>query len=146
VTPFLDPSVEAKFAAYPREARKRLLELRELVFAVAERVAGVGQLEEALKWGEPAYLTKSGSGSTIRMDWKDKHPDHYALYFNCQTSLVESFRTMFPNDFVFEGNRALVLHVGGVAPQDSLALCIEASLTYHVRKRALARRVRLGDA
>jgi len=136
MTPFLYPEVEAKFAAYPLAARKRLLELRELVFAVAERTAGVGELDEALKWGEPAYLTRNGAGSTIRMDWKPKHPDQYALYFNCQTTLVGTFRTMFPSDFVFEGNRALVLPVAAAAPQDVLALCIEAALTYHARRPA----------
>lgn len=136
MTPFLTPDVEAKFAAYPRAAQKRLLELRELVFAVAGRTAGVGELEETLKWGEPAYLTRNGAGSTIRMDWKPKHPDRCALYFNCQTTLVETFSTMFPNDFVFEGNRGLVLPVTGAAPLDALALCIEAALTYHIRKRA----------
>ncbi|TDP62739.1 DUF1801 domain-containing protein [Roseateles toxinivorans] len=143
MTPFLNPGVEAKFAAYPRAAQKRLLELRELVFAVAERTPGVGELEETLKWGEPAYHTRNGAGSTVRMDWKPRHPDQYALYFNCQTTLVETFRTMFPNDFVFEGRRALVLPVNGAAPQDALALCIEASLTYHARKRAAKHRGQL---
>lgn len=139
MTPFLNPGVEAKFAAYPRAAQNRLLELRELVFAVAERTAGVGELEETLKWGEPAYLTRNGGGSTIRMDWKPEHPDQCALYFNCQTTLVETFRTMFPTDFVYEGNRALVLPVTGAAPRDALALCIEAALTYHARRRACKR-------
>ena len=146
MTPFQDPSVKAKFAAYPLPAKKHLLALRELIFAVARRTDGVGEVEEVLKWGEPAYLTKSGSGSTIRMDWKVKRPDYYALYFNCQTNLVESFRTMFPSDFVFEGNRALLLPVAGAAPQDALALCIEASLIYHARKTPFKRRVRSGDA
>jgi hypothetical protein len=133
--PFADPSVGAKFAAYPQAARRRLLELRDLIFAVADSIDSAGELQEVLKWGEPAYLTKNGSGSTIRIDWKAKHPNQYALYFNCRTNLVESFRTMFPNDFVFEGNRALVLPLAVAPPQDALALCIEASLTYHVRRR-----------
>ena len=30
------------------------------------------------------------------------------MYFNCQTNLVETFRTLCPNDFKFEGNRTLV--------------------------------------
>ncbi len=139
--PFLEPVVEAKFAAYPRAAKQRLLAIRELIFTVAERVDGVGQLQETLKWGEPAYLTSNGSGSTIRMDWKSKHPDQIALYFNCQTNLVESFRMMFPHEFGYEGNRALLLPVAKAAPKHALALCIEAALTYHVRKRSPARRV-----
>lgn len=49
---------------------------------------GAGEIEETLKWGEPADMTKNGAGSTIRLDWKPKHPDHYALYFNCKTTPV----------------------------------------------------------
>ena len=69
------------------------------------------------------------------MDWKQKDPDHYAMYFNCQTNLVETFRTLFPNDFKFEGNRALVFSLKDKIPRDTLALCINASLTYHLNKR-----------
>ena len=39
------------------------------------------ELEETLKWGEPSYLVKKGS--TIRMDWKSKAPNQYAMYFKC---------------------------------------------------------------
>lgn len=46
------------------------------------------------------------------------------------------FRTMFPNDFQFEGSRALVLALSGKLPEDELAICIAAALTYHLGKRA----------
>ncbi len=133
--PFASPEVEAKFNTYPPKVRAKLLALRELVFQTAATSVGVGDIEESLKWGEPAYLTKNKSGSTIRMDWKQKDPDHYAMYFNCQTNLVETFRTLFPNDFKFEGNRALVFSLKDKIPRDTLALCINASLTYHLNKR-----------
>ncbi len=60
------------------------------------------------------------------------------MYFHCQTNLVESFRSMFPNDFVFEGNRALILKVGERFPRDAVSVCIAMSLTYHLpdRKRS----------
>jgi hypothetical protein len=79
--PFTNPSVERAFAAYPPGIRKRLLGLRELILRTAAETEGVGELEETLKWGEPAYLTSStGSGSTIRIDWKKKQPNEYAVY------------------------------------------------------------------
>ncbi len=73
-----------------------------MIFDVAASTEGVGAIEETLKWGEPAYLTTaSKSGSTIRMDWKGKKPNQFAMYFNCKTTLVETFRTMFPaNDYL----------------------------------------------
>jgi hypothetical protein len=53
------------------------------------------------------------------------------MYFNCQTTLVETFRTLFPKDFRFEGNRAIVFDELDEVPRDSLVFCIAAALTYH---------------
>lgn len=136
MTPFQDNAVEARFKAYPAAVRRKMLALRELVFRTAEQTPGVGEIRETLKWGEPAYVTTNKAGSTVRMDWKAKAPDKYAMYFHCQTNLVETFRQMFPGDFEFEGNRALVFDIGQRLPVDALSFCIAASLTYHLRKTA----------
>ena len=134
--PFDDTGVARAFAACPAAARTRLLALRELIFRTAGETSGVGELKETLKWGEPAYLTAaSKSGSTIRIGWKKPHATQYAIYFNCQTRLVDTFRTLFPGEFRFEGNRAIVFEVADAVPTDSLALCIAAALTYHRSKR-----------
>ena len=105
-----------------------MLALRELVLKTAAQTPRVGDIEETLKWGEPAYVTVNKAGSTVRIDWKRKTPTQYAVYFNCQTTLVESFRQMFPNDFRFEGNRALVLELEQKVPVDALGFCIAAAL------------------
>ncbi|MES2584779.1 MAG: DUF1801 domain-containing protein [Pseudomonadota bacterium] len=134
MTPFETPSVAQVFETYPQAARKRLLALRELIFRTAAATDGVGELEETLKWGEPAYLTaQSKSGSTIRIAWNKKSPLQYGIYFNCQTTLVETFKTMFPGEFTFEGNRAIVFDVTNTVPTETLAFCIAAALTYHRR-------------
>lgn len=112
----------------------KLLTLRELVLRTAASIDGVGEIEETLKWGEPAYVTKNKSGSTVRVDWKKQDPDHYAMYFHCQTNLVETFRTLFPHDFKFEGNRALIFSLRDKVPVDALSICIAASLTYHLKR------------
>jgi hypothetical protein len=132
----LSPALAAAFAAYPRDARARLMHMRSLVFHVAATTPGVGALTETLKWGEPAYLTaETGAGSTIRIGWKAKKPAQVSMYFNCQTTLVETFRTVFPSDFKFEGNRELVLALAEPFSEEALSACIEAALTYHRRKR-----------
>ena len=114
--------------------REKLLALRDLIYQTAATTSGVGPLEEALKWGEPAYLTsKSKSGSTIRIAWKNSRPSEYAMYFNCQTNLIETFRTLFPDEFRFEGNRAIVFHQDDEVPLDSLGFCIAATLTHHLK-------------
>jgi len=129
---FTDPAVAQVFESYPAPVRRKLLALRQLIFDTAAGTEGVGELEETLKWGEPAYLTtRSKSGSTVRIAWKPKRPGHYAMYFNCQTTLVETFKTLFPGDFEFEGNRAIVFEAKDRIPTRAVALCIAAALTYH---------------
>jgi Domain of unknown function (DU1801) len=137
VKPFADAAVERTFAAYPPVMRRKLLALRSLIFRTAAATAGVGDLEETLKWGEPAYVTaQSGSGSTIRIDWKKAKPGRYAMYFHCQTNLVSTFRTIFPREFAYEGNRAIVFEEKTKVPADALAFCIAAALTYHAQKKS----------
>ena len=132
--PAFNPAVAQVFDAYPPGIRRRLLELRQLIFETAAATAGVGKLEETLKWGEPAYVTPSKSGSTIRINWKRSSPAQYALCFICHTNLVETFRMLFPNDFTYDGNRAIIFHHAEPLPADALAFCIAAALTYHLHK------------
>jgi hypothetical protein len=130
--PFQNPAVAQAFEAFPPPVRKKLLRLRALIFETAAAMPGVGELDETLKWGEPAYLTsQSKSGSTVRIGWNRKRPSQYAMYFNCQTTLVDTFRTLFPHDFAFEGNRAIVFDIAETVPADALAHCIAAALSYH---------------
>lgn len=51
---FVNNQVEAKFVAYPKTIRLKLLFLRELIFDTAAGIQGVGEIEETLKWGEPS--------------------------------------------------------------------------------------------
>jgi hypothetical protein len=129
-TPIDTPEVAAVFADFPEPIRDRLLELRELVISTADETEGVTGFAEALRWGEPSFVTKSGS--TVRMN--QKSPTEYALYFNCQSKLVDTFRELFPTTFRFEGNRALVFTLEDPLPQDELRMCLSIALTYHKRK------------
>ena len=121
--------VEFVFASYPDSVRKKMMILRELVIATAMDIDGLTHLEETLKWGEPSYLAKNGS--TLRMDWKSKTPQQYALYFKCTSRLVETFKKVFKNNFNFEGNRAIVFQMDDAIPKAELKACIKATLTYH---------------
>lgn len=135
--PFTNADVAHAFAAYPPAVRRKLLALRALIFETASSIEGVGEIEETLKWGEPAYLTsESKSGSTIRIDWKKSNPLQYAMYFHCRTNLVETFRTLFPKEFKFDGDRAIVFDAADTVSTDALSVCIAAALTYHRAKKA----------
>ncbi|MGB5667525.1 MAG: DUF1801 domain-containing protein [Maribacter sp.] len=128
-----NPEVELVFDNYPDLVRDKMLALRKLVIETAEEIDGIATLEETIKWGEPSYLTKIGS--TIRIDWKSKKLDQYAMYFKCTSRLVETFRLIFNDKFTYEGNRAIVFKINAQIPKDELKLCIKAALTYHKVKR-----------
>jgi hypothetical protein len=53
----------------------------------------------------------------------------------CQTTLIGTFRTLFADDFAFEGNRALLLKLSDPLPEQPLAACVAMALTYHRDKR-----------
>ncbi len=129
---FDDPAVAAVFNNYPEPFREKLLRLRQLVFDTAAETKDISPVEETLKWGEPSYLTKTGS--TIRMDWKQSKPEYYAMYFHCQTKLIETFKEVYGDIFKFEGNRAIVFHRTEKIRVIELKHCIFLSLTYHKRK------------
>ena len=129
---FADPRVQAVFDRYEPVMQSRLLHLRAMIFQVAADLGDVGPLEETLKWGEPSYLTtESGSGTTIRINRDGKRAGGYALYVNCQTSLVEGFRQAYGDQLAFGGNRAVLLHVDEEVPEEILRHCIAMALTYH---------------
>lgn len=130
-SPGMNAKVKEKFASYPGHIKPLMLELRRIIFNVAKN-HDLGEVEETLKWGEPSYLVKGGS--PVRMDWKPRNPDRYFLFFHCQTKLVDTFRELYPNTLVFEGNRAVVLDVKKKPPKRALQHCIELAFRYKTIK------------
>ncbi|SMG21950.1 protein of unknown function (DU1801) [Marivirga sericea] len=124
-----NPQVDQVFNNYPDAVRGKMQFLRKLVIETAEETEGVDQLEETLKWNEPSFVNKNGS--TLRMDWKKKAPHQYAIYFQCSSRLVETFRIVFEDKFNFEGNRAVVFDMKQDIPVVELKECIKTALIYH---------------
>jgi hypothetical protein len=135
-----DPAVGAVFGAYPKPLKAKLLALRRLIFETARTTKGVGRLQETLKWGQPSYLTpETKSGSTIRIDQLKPATNRYAVYFHCQTDLVETFRELYPTEFSYGGNRSILLSAENAIPKRALRHCVALALTYHLNKRKPAR-------
>jgi hypothetical protein len=133
---FSDPAVSAVFSSYPKPINAKLLALRRLIFDTAKMTEGVGRLEETLKWGQPSYLTpETKSGSTIRIDQIKSAGNQYAIYFHCQTDLVEAFRELYPSEFSYEGNRCILLDAAEKLPEPALRHCVALALTYHLKKK-----------
>ena len=131
-----EPNVAALFDTYPKDIKPKLLFLRQLIFDVASQTSGVGELEETLKWGQPSYLTaQTKSGSLIRIDQIKSQGGKYAMFFHCQTTLVDTFKEMYRHRLQFGGNRSIILDVKDKVPVAELSECISLALTYHLRKR-----------
>ena len=134
-SPPIPADVAAVFAAFPERVRARLLEVRNLIFETAAASESVGPLTETLKWGEPAYLTEATrSGTTIRLGWVRSSERKCAVLFNCRTTLVDDFREQFPDVFVYEKNRAILLDANKPLPRVPLSTCLGMALTYHRRR------------
>ena len=120
-------SVQSTFDSYPAAAHKRLSQVRNLIYEIAEELET--NVEEALKWGEPAYLAKGGS--TVRLAWTVSNPDVCKVFVHCQTRLVETYREIYPDVFEYEGKRALHIPLKGKLEKGPLRHCLKLAMTYH---------------
>ena len=134
--PIKAPEVTATFASYDPAVRAELLVLRHLILATADETAGVGRIEETLKWGQPSYLTtQTHSGSTVRIaPTKSGSDGDYAMFFICHTNLVERFRIMFGDTLTYDADRALLFSLGTELPENEIRQCVTMALTYHLTK------------
>ncbi len=131
--PKMPAAVAQCFDQISPQHRARFFSLRDQIFGVAAADSRIGDIEEALRWNEPAYLTSaSKSGSTIRLGM-EKTSNQPALFFNCQTSLVETFRQQFGKTLRYVKNRAVLLDADTSETETALRHCIHAALTYHLR-------------
>jgi hypothetical protein len=126
-------SIQTLLDHHPEPVRSALERLRRLILDTAAATPGVGEVEEALRWGQPSYLTKTGS--TIRIDALKGSGSQYALYVHCQTDLLASFRELYGDALTYEGERALIFDAAAPMDENVVAHCIALALTYHSRKR-----------
>lgn len=135
--PFATPQVAAAFEAFGPTQRATLLALRDIVLETAAAHPAVGEIEESLKWGEPAYRPRRArTGTTVRLGVSPKSPHACAIFVNCKTSLLSTYRELYPEVFAFEGERAVIVPASGILPADAVGHCVSLALTYHLKGRA----------
>jgi hypothetical protein len=135
-----DKLFKATITKYSPAVRLKLSEIRQLVLRTARETKGVGEVLEALRWGQFSFLTaETESGSTIRIDGR-REGDMLAVYFHCQSGLISHFKELYPKCFTFEGERALLFDARNNLPTAELKHCISLALTHHLRKKSLVKR------
>lgn len=127
--------ISQAMARYQPSSRAVLEVVRDLVFEAADEHPQIGPVSETLKWGEPSYLTPvTKAGSTLRLSQtrKDEKP---ALFVNCKTDLIAQFRTLYPDTFMYDGVRALIVDGPPEMVREELKHCIALTLTYLLRRK-----------
>ncbi len=125
-----NPQIKSIFAGYPQQLRKPMKQLHDWIHEVAaEHDLSV---EESIKWGEPSY--RSEHGSPVRLGVRTDNEPLCCVYFNCQTSLVETFQELYSDELIFDGKRALTLKADTEFPADTVKHCLELALKYHQLK------------
>lgn len=129
--PFGSDAVASAFGIMPPDARRGVLALRVLIFKTAARLPEVGPIKEALRWGQPSYLTpQTKSGSTLRLGVHKQ--GKFALFAHCQTDIISSFANTFPGQDRIEGTRAILFDDIGQIDPARHGLLIRHALTYHL--------------
>jgi uncharacterized protein YdhG (YjbR/CyaY superfamily) len=127
-----NPAVLLAYEHHPPAMRARLWALRALVLAVAEAHPDIGRIEEAVKWGQPSFLTRPKTGTTVRLGAADATTS--AVYVHCQSKVVERARVT-GLDLGFDGTRAVRLPLDQPVPAAAVRTFVELALTYHQWKR-----------
>ncbi|TKZ21691.1 hypothetical protein FAP39_03565 [Shimia litoralis] len=131
--PELPKDVQAVVRSWPSAAQSHFYTLRDILWGVAAADPAIGHLSEALRWGEPSFLTKqSGSGTTLRISWSAKHPDDIGIYVICRTDMLEQVRSLYPDSFRYVGTRGAMLSLNSDIPEDAVAFCGQRAFTYHL--------------
>ena len=129
--PFASAEIATVFDTFSENSQPVLLALRRLVFETAQTDPRIGQVEEALRWGQPSYLTPvTKSGTTIRLG--ASNGECAALFVHCRTTLMSDFRAAFPDQDETQGSRALLIRSPEAIDPMRHGWLIRQALTYHL--------------
>ena len=126
--PFPNDKVPAALEMFPAAERDALLKLRELIFKVASEMPEVGQVEESLKWEQPSYVTKVGTPIRLGVA-KD---GGFAVFTHCQSRVIPEFKSLFPDDFRYDGTRGVLFGPSDTVDYSKLRMLIRNALGYRL--------------
>ena len=123
----IPPEIAEVIDRYTPGTRAGVLRLRRLICQVARDMAV--PVEEALRWGQPAYL--SPRGTTLRLG--PHKAASFALYTHCQSRVIPDFAAAFPGQDRLDGNRAVLFDRLEDVEPERLSQLIGHALRYHVK-------------
>ncbi|MEO9896233.1 MAG: hypothetical protein ABJD13_06640 [Paracoccaceae bacterium] len=110
----IHPDLNHKFQSWPSKATQHAKDVRALFIQTAQDI-DVRDLEESLKWGEPAWRPQKG-GTTLRAAWSAKSPRELGLFVDCKSDLCARMQADFPNAFRYVAPRAMYLRLDEPVP------------------------------
>lgn len=129
--PIEDLAVAALYKSYPEPVRAKLIQLRQMIYTLAEEDEHIGTVEETLKWGVPSYQTKAPkSGTPVRLQWLETKAQ-YGIFVHCQTTLIESFKPSCTG-LKYDKNRGILFHQNEEFPEGDIEVFLRSALTYHL--------------
>ena len=93
-----------KFQSWPAPVAQTALAIRTHLMQAAQDL-DIQNLEESLKWGEPAWRPRKG-GTTLRLSWKPGS-DEIGLFVDCKTDLNARMMSDYPDAFRYHPPRAM---------------------------------------
>ena len=133
--PPIPAEVQAAYDACTDPVRLGMLRLRELVFAQAALMPQIGPLTEALRWGEPAFLTlQTGAACSLRIG--PVKQGGFGLFVHCKSGLIPAFQAGPGAGLRFSGTRAVLFDSAAAIDPVQISLLIAQALGFHIAKRA----------
>ncbi len=130
--PRMSPEVKIAFEQLPLESQPVLRALRSVIYDVAQGEPRIGEIEESLKWGDPAYRSvRPQTGTTLRLG--ARKDGRFGLFVPCSTSLIEQFKEDIPGLYDIDGTRGVILTAQSDPFAEPLRLLIHRALTYRLR-------------
>ena len=123
----------ALIAKWSGPAQQRLWACRAIFHDVAG-AAGIGDLDESLKWGQPSWRPiKPRTGSTLRVSWDSGDPDHLPLFVDCKTDLASRMQSLYPDLPQNDGRRRLAVDLTQPLPEQAIAHLAQMTFCYHLK-------------
>lgn len=129
---FADPAIAEVFEKMPEPARSGALQLRQLIFEVANDLPEIGRVEEVLRWGQPSYITPDKKAATTLRLGTHKSAN-FAIFAHCQSNVISDYAARFPGWDRLDGNRAVLFDRPDQIEPFRLRSLIKDALTYHLR-------------